>query len=147
MHYTHNINPLIIMPQVSRNKLHKKTEKELIKNLNLVFVNIGNNEEMLLFLDNLLTDTEKLMLAKRFAVVVLINENFSDTQIAEMLHMTRMTVSKIRYFYEARGRGFKIALKKLEKNKQTENLKRLLFSLARYSVRAAGGYVKPGILD
>ena len=135
------------MPQVSRNKLSKKTEAELTKNLNLVLSKIEGSDDMVVFLQALLTNTEKLMLAKRLAIIVLLEKKLPDTQIAEILHVTRITVAKMRYYYEARGKGFKIALKKLEEQKQLDKFQNLLFSLARYSVRAAGGYVKPKMLD
>jgi uncharacterized protein YerC len=135
------------MPHVSRNKLSKQAEEALIKNLNLVLVQIQKNEEMLGFIEALLTETEKLMLAKRLAMIVLLEEGLPDTQIADILHVTRITVAKMRYFYEARGQGFKVALDKLKKQEQFNQFKKLLVSLAGYSIRAAGGRVKPGIID
>lgn len=135
------------MPQVSRNKLSKKTEDELIRNLNLVFSKIQSASEMQIFQQALFTDTEKLMLAKRLAMIVLIEDKQSDSEISHILHLTRITVAKMRYFYEARGDGFKIALKKLEEQKQLDSFKKFLISLARYTARAAGGRVKPTVFD
>lgn len=136
------------MPQVSRHKLPKTVEEELIRNLNLVLATISKHEEMLSFINALLTNTEKLMLAKRLAIVVLITEGFIDSQIADKLNVTRMTIAKMRYFLEARGQeGYKIALLKIATDKSLQQFKKFLLSLARYSIRAGGGYVKPGILD
>lgn len=129
------------MPLVSKNKLPKRTETELLKNLNLVLTKIQSSDDMIVFLEALLTDTEKLMLAKRIAVIVLLEEGLPDSQIASILHLTRMTVLKMRYFYEARGRGLKIAVKKLDEQNQLESFKKFLISLIRYSARAAGGRV------
>ena len=135
------------MPHVSRYKLSKKAEEELVKNLNFALTHIGDGDEMVSFLNSLLTSTEKVMLSKRLALIILIDEGLDDSKIADILHMTVNTVAKMRMFYELKGQGFKIALKKLEEKKQLENFKKLLISLARYSIRAAGGYVKPTILD
>ncbi len=135
------------MPLVSRNKLPKRTEAELLKNLNLVLTKIQSSDDMSIFLQALLTDTEKVMLAKRIAVVVLLEEKLPDSQIASILNITRMTVTKMRYFHESRGAGFSIAIKKLDEQDQLDNFKKFLISLARYSTRAAGGRVKPTILD
>jgi uncharacterized protein YerC len=135
------------MPHVSKIRLSKETEEELIRALNLVFARIGSGDEMFAFSNALLTDTEKLMLAKRLAIIVLLDQNLADAQISESLHVTRITVSKMRYFYEARGEGFRIALKKLEEQKQLKSFQKLLISLTKYSIRAAGGHVKPTILD
>lgn len=135
------------MPHVSRNKLSKQAEYQLIDSFNQVLTKIIKNDEMTSFLNSLLTPTEKIMLAKRLAIIVLIEEGLTDSQIANILNVTRITVSKMQLFYEARGEGFKIALKKLEELKKIEAFKKFLISLAKYSVRASGGYVKPGILD
>jgi len=135
------------MPHVSKHKLSKTTEEELIKNMQYALAHITQSEEMITFLDALLTPTEKLMLAKRIAVILLIKEGLSDLQISNILHVTRITVAKMQLFYEARGKGFDIALQKLKEQKRMESFKKLLFSLARYSVRAARGSVKPEILD
>lgn len=130
------------MPQVSRIKLSKKTETQLIESLNLVLSSVSKQEEMYLFINSFLTDTEKLMLAKRLAIIILLSENLSDSQIANTLHVTRITVSKMRYYYEARGReGFTIALSKIKTDKRLSSFKNILLSLAKYSIKAAGGRI------
>lgn len=135
------------MPHVSRHKLDKKTQEELVRNLRIVFTKINKDEEMTTFFLSLLSETEQIMLAKRLAVIVLLQENIPESRIADILHITRATVEKLRLFLETRGEGFKIALKKLEEEKRLKEFKELLIKLARYSIRAGGGYVKPGILD
>lgn len=127
------------MPQVSRRKLPKKAEEELIKQLKTVLSKISKNEEMSIFLDALLTETEKLMLAKRLAIVVLLEEGLSESQIAETLHVTRMTVSRTRYYLESRGQGYKVALRKIAREKDLQLFKKILLRFVRYSTRAAGG--------
>lgn len=135
------------MSQVSKYKLSKKAESQLVDTLILVFIAIGKKEEMVGFFNAFFTNTERLMLAKRLATIILLTEGLSDTEIANSLHVTRATVAKARYYYEARGQGFKGALAKVEAEKQLQEAKKLMVSLARYAVRAAGGHVKPGILD
>jgi len=129
------------MPQVSRWKLTKETETELIKQLKLVLTKISKMEEMSFFLDAFLTETEKLMLAKRLAIVILLKEEVPESRIAETLHVTRMTVSRTRYFLEARGQGYKVALRKVAKEKELLALKIFLLKLVDYSIRAVGGRV------
>lgn len=114
------------MPFVSKYKLSSKAEKELIESLNMVFSNISKREEMVKFLNSLLTDTEKLMLAKRLAIIVLIKEGFSDSAISDALHVTRITVTKMRYFYESRAKeGYDVALTKIENDKFLQGVKRV----------------------
>ena len=131
------------MPQVSRIKLDKKAEKQLIDTLELIFSKVSKKDEMNSFLSSLLTPTEKLMLAKRIAVVVLLNEGLNDSQIASSLNITRITVSKMRYFIEARGDGYKIVHKVLRNENLLKEFKNVLVKLVNYTVRASAGYVKP----
>lgn len=135
------------MPHVSRIKLPIKEEQELIKALKICFMRIDKSEKMDKFLDSLLSETEKVMLAKRLAIVVMLKENFPESDIANSLHVTRVTVERIRHYLEAHWEGFEFALEALEKDKRLEQFKKILISLAKYSIRAAGGYVKPRIFD
>lgn len=135
------------MPHVSKIPLTYKAEKQLIETLNIVLTKISKSDDMQMFLLSLLTPTERIMLAKRLAIIVLIKEGLSESQIASSLHVTRITVSRMQLFLEARGQGYEIALKKLDEEKMLKEFKKLLLSLTKYSIRAAGGYVKPGILD
>lgn len=134
------------MPQVSRIKLNRKTEEKLVNILKLILTKIGKSSDMDSFITSFLTPTERLMLAKRIAVAVMLKENLSDSQIAASLHVTRVTVSRMRFFLEARGEGYEAAFRVLENEKIMKELKSFLSRLAVYSVRAAGGYVKPEIL-
>lgn len=134
------------MPQISRIKLDKKTEDELVKTLSLIFTKIKTNEDMDIFLLSILSRTEKLMLAKRLAAMILIKEKVDHSQISASLHLTRATIAKLELFLEVRGQGYEVAFKVLEKEKIFKEIKQTLIKLAGYSVRAAGGYVKPTIV-
>ncbi|MBM3209444.1 hypothetical protein FJZ40_04100 [Candidatus Shapirobacteria bacterium] len=128
----------IDMPQVSRRKLSAKTENNLLGNLDLVLGHLTKTEEISAFLESLLTKTERLMVAKRLAVAILLNENFSEAQIAEALHLTRMSVSRMRYYLESHGQGYQFALREINKQKVFQVFKKFLIDLAAYSIRAAG---------
>ncbi|HVF69422.1 MAG TPA: helix-turn-helix domain-containing protein [Xanthomonadales bacterium] len=118
------------MPHVSRYKHSKAAEDKLLEHLNSAFINIREAADMNGFLNTLLTETEKIMLAKRLATIVLLEEKFSDSEISKILHLTRITVSKTRYFYEARGKGFKITLNKLGARNQLADFKKFLITLS-----------------
>ncbi len=134
------------MPHVSRNKLTKTVENQLTTTLELVLARISKEEEMKDFLLSLLTPTERVMLAKRLAIIILLKEGLPESHIAEALHVTRITVSRMQLFLEARGKGYEIALQVLQDEKVMQDIKTLLLKLAGYAVRAAGGRVKPSII-
>lgn len=130
------------MPHLSRFKLSKKAEEELIKNLELVLTKLSKEEEMKGFLLSLLTSTERLMLAKRLAMAVLIKEGVPESHIADTLHVTRETVSRMQLFLEARGKGYESAFRKLKNDKLLKEFKLFLIDLARYVALASHTKVK-----
>lgn len=127
------------MPHISRYPLGPGAEKELIRTLEIVLTKLTKEDDMDQFLLALLSPTERLMLAKRLAMIVLLRQGLPESSIAEVLHVTRNTVSKIQLFLEARGQGYEVGLKVLENEKVMTELEGLLMKLARYSARAAGG--------
>lgn len=135
------------MPHLSKNRLKKVDEEQLLKSLKLVLSKIDKTEDVESFLYSLLSETEQLMIAKRLAIIVLLKEGLPESTIAHSLHVTRETVSRLQMKSELKGVGYNLALQVLEQQKQLDTFKQFLLSLARYSVRAAGGRVKLGILD
>jgi len=64
----------------------------------------------------LLSDTERMMFAKRLATVLLLDENLPESQISETLKLTPDTISKISLMLKTpKGEGFTIALSKRKK--------------------------------
>ncbi len=133
------------MPHVSKVKLDKKLENELLKMLEVVLGRLSKNE-MNSFLVSLLSSTERLMLAKRLAVIILLKQGLSENSISLKLGVTRETVARLHLVAELRGQGYDLALEKLKDEKVMKEFKNFLIKLAQYSVRAAGGRVKPTIL-
>lgn len=133
------------MPHISKNKLSNKVEDDLSDTLDLILSNLNKKESVRQFLLALLTPTERVMLAKRLAIIILLNEGFPESHIAQTLHVTRITVSRLQFFLEARGQGYEEAFGILKKEDDLKQLKSTLLNLVEYTVRAAGGRVKPGI--
>lgn len=133
------------MPHVSRNKLNPQVEDDLTDTLDLILSKLTQKESVKDFLLALLTPTERIMLAKRLAIIILLKENVPHSQIAQTLHVTRITVSRMELFLEARGKGYEAAFEILKHEKTLKELKSMLLKLVAYTVRAAGGRVKPGI--
>lgn len=88
------------MTPVSRHKLDPRIEEEIIR----VFINElakttdkNKFESLITFL---LSQSEKIMLAKRLTAYVMIDQGFLDSEIAKTLHLTRITVAKQRLNYQ-----------------------------------------------
>ena len=133
------------MPHISKGLLNKKTEADIKKTFSMVLSNITREDEMNGFLTSLLSPTENLMFSKRLAIVLLLSENIPASKIALILHVTRETVARVELIYQVKPDGYKTALKKINNQKMINELKNALLKLAGYSIRAAGGYVKPEV--
>ena len=84
------------MPRVSPRPLKKEIEKEITANLDWTFSQLKSEPVAKDFLEDFLTVEERLMLAKRLAVVYLLKEGFSYGKISEALKITPVTIGKIR---------------------------------------------------
>lgn len=133
------------MPHISKSRLNVKVEKEITETFNMVLTHITQDAEMKEFLNSILSPTETVMLSKRLAIVLLLNEAVPASTIAAVLHVTRETVSRIDLLSQIKGKGYETAVAKIQKNRNVKLLKNTLLKLAGYTVRAAGGYVKPEI--
>ncbi|TSC88645.1 MAG: Uncharacterized protein G01um10145_812 [Microgenomates group bacterium Gr01-1014_5] len=126
------------MPHLSKRKLNPQVEIELIDSLEYILSH-SKPDELKKILSSLLSKTERLMMAKRLGVVLMIQEQVSATEIDNILKVTRSTIEKIEMKLETKLDGFLIALKKLGQRKTEIKLKTLLLGLTKYAVESALG--------
>ena len=88
------------MPHISDKKLEEKYYYKLYSQLIMVFDTAGRNSKSSNLLDELLTETEKVMFAKRIATVCLLQEGVSKPYISELLLISPSTVDRISLQYE-----------------------------------------------
>lgn len=118
------------MPQVSRYPLAKDVYFEILDELFWLLTEIKNKEEMKTFLYDFFTKTERIMLAKRLAVALMLTQGYSYSTIKELLKVSTGTVSRTSLWLEKGGEGLKKGLAKLAKKEEMEkfwrNLNRFL---------------------
>ncbi len=83
------------MPHISKQKLKPTHEKKLYMQLAKLIGKL-DKDNVNLFLSELLGKEEKIMLAKRFAVIVMLIEKNSTYRIAQLLHMSPSTVERLK---------------------------------------------------
>jgi uncharacterized protein YerC len=88
------------MPHVSSKKLKKENMQKLYTEFSVALEKSAKKSWVKLFLNDLLTNTEKIMLAKRFAVIFLLSNNVPPYYIAESLHMSPTTIFKMSLKYD-----------------------------------------------
>ncbi|MFA6256750.1 MAG: Trp family transcriptional regulator [Candidatus Paceibacterota bacterium] len=88
------------MPHISSKKLKKDTLSRLYGQFSDAFEKSARKSQAKFFLGDLLTKTEKIMLAKRFAVIYLLSQDVPMSYIAESLGMSYTTVFKMSLKYD-----------------------------------------------
>lgn len=88
------------MPHVSSKKLNKDLIHSLYSEFSDALEKSARRSWSRMFLREFLTKTEKIMLAKRFAVICMLNKSVPVTYIAESLAMSPSTVGRMSLGYE-----------------------------------------------
>ena len=118
------------MTHVSKRRLNKKTYEHVLDTLDLVLGKL-KKDEVRSFLFSLMSGTERLMVAKRFAAITLLQQGRDDKSIAETLKMTRSTVNKLEMIMKIKDKGFLLAFKKIYKEKMAKEINELFLGLGK----------------
>lgn len=83
------------MPHVSKRRLKKKTYQQINRRLIETFENAYDNKSFMKIFHELFTYTEKVMLAKRLAIIFLLSQEIPQHRIVDMLHVSPSTVARM----------------------------------------------------
>ncbi|MCL5675843.1 MAG: Trp family transcriptional regulator [Patescibacteria group bacterium] len=83
------------MPRVSRFKLDKDIETEMFHQFWESLSQLHSAEQVSAFFSDILTDTEEMMLAKRFTTALLILKGKRPVEIVQTLHITYSTIGSV----------------------------------------------------
>ena len=108
------------MPQVSKRPLRKEVYERVFELLLKVIVDFQDKKQAMFLLDDLLTPTEKIMLAKRLAIAVLLAKGYTYESIQEILRVSRPTIGMVSLSLRYKGAGYKNFVKKVLREKKTE---------------------------
>jgi len=88
------------MPHVSSKKLKIEHLQKLYNEFNIALEKSAKKSWIKFFLNDFLTRTEKIMLAKRFAVICLLSQEIPASYIAEALCMSPATIARMSLKYD-----------------------------------------------
>lgn len=123
------------MSHVSSRKVKKEILNKLYNEFGKAFEKSARKLQASLFLNDLLTKTEKIMLAKRFAVIYLLSQEVPVSYIAESLNMSYSTIFKMSLKYDL-GK-YSLMLKSIDQEK--ENLWKILEKILRAGLPPRAG--------
>lgn len=131
------------MTPVSRIKLSPEEESQVLEVFLSELVRITDGNELRSLITLILSDSEKIMLAKRMAAYVMIEQKIADSHISQSLHLTRITVSKLRLNYWLQKEKKDPVIKIIQNPKLVGVLKPLFNKFLNYAIRASVGII-PG---
>ena len=83
------------MPHISRHKLNPELSHKIFRKLIVTFEKADKNHGISAIINELFTDTEKVMFAKRVAIVLMLSNNTPQHRIVDILKVSPTTVAKI----------------------------------------------------
>jgi len=101
------------MTQVSRYPIHKDVEKRMFEVLQETIAHLKNSEEIEDFLHDFLSPVEKIMLAKRLSIAVLLHKGYRYGSIAQILRVTPPTIATVSLLLKYSGKGYKKVVEKI----------------------------------
>lgn len=100
--------------QVSKKNVNRQVEKRIFKSLYQVLADLKKPEEVKKFLDDVLSKTEKTVLAKRLGIAWYLNKNKSYDVIRQDLKVSSATIATVQGWLEKGGEGLMLAIKTIE---------------------------------
>lgn len=133
------------MSQVSKRVLTKQIEQRLFQNFWELVADIKKPQDVQTFLDEFLSPTEKVMLAKRMAIVILLSTGHDYRAISSMLKVSTSTVAKFALFLKIKSPGFQLLITKYL---QKQSFSQMVQELERYFYRLQPGqhFVEEGLI-
>ncbi|MEK7470686.1 MAG: Trp family transcriptional regulator [Patescibacteria group bacterium] len=129
------------MPHVSKRKIEPKIQKHTLDSFTLLLKDLDNVPDTEKFLTSILSETERLMIAKRIVAAFLLRHNIESEKIQDILKLTPATISRLKLWIQTHQEGFDVIFDKLEKQRRWEIAKEILFKILDYAIRAGSGQV------
>jgi uncharacterized protein YerC len=104
--------------QVSEKKLDKNLEKQIFQIFYQTIADLKTLEEVKSFFKDFLSEAARVALAKKLAIAVFLDKNYSYKEIKKTLAVSSSTVAEIDR--QLSRRGFRLALKKIKADEWAE---------------------------
>lgn len=108
------------MAQVSKYPIHKDVEKRIFEIFKTTISSLKDQEEIEEFLEDFLSPVEKIMLAKRLSIAVLLAKGYSYPTIAGILRVTPTTIATVSLSLKYSGKGYKKVVEKILRDEKID---------------------------
>lgn len=106
------------MTQVSRYPISKKVADRIFEVFLKTLVEIKSNKEADEFISDLLTPTEKIMLAKRLAIAFLLEKDYDYRTIQKLIRVSAPTITVVNTARKYGSEGYKKMIVKIIKDEK-----------------------------
>lgn len=106
--------------QISQRKIDQEIETLMFGLLLDTFALFNSTKKVDRFLGDILTDTERVVIAKRLAIALMIMKNYGYNQICSTLKVSPPTVAKVKTWLQYKGNGFRQVLKEMGEHEDLE---------------------------
>lgn len=106
------------MSQVSRRKVQLSIENKIYNTLFEAIAKLRSEKEIQEFLNDLLSPTERIMVAKRLAIAALLLKGYQYETISDILKVSSTTIGKVSIALSV-NKGYKIAIQKVADSEAT----------------------------
>ena len=103
------------MPHVSKKKLKKKVFIKIGEQLSNTIIHANSPRELRWIFKELITPTERVMLAKRLAIILMIDKGYSFNTIQRTLKVTPQTL--VRFWKITKQNSHKLVIKEISSGK------------------------------
>ena len=117
------------MPQLSKRKLDKNIEQQMFTQFWNSLSGLENPQSASDFFSDLLTNTEKYMLAKRLTCAVLLIRGHSASEINKSIHITYSTIGSVASWVKNAKPKTQNILARISKQKDWQSISDLIESL------------------
>lgn len=131
---------------ISKRKLDRKLEEYIFELFIKTVVELKNKDEVLNFLEDLLSPTEKVVLTKRLAIAILLTKGYTYDRIDETLKVSRPTINHVSYWLKYGSAGYQKAVEKIiehqKRNELGDKIEEILIRLSPPKVVGSIGFEK-----
>ena len=107
------------MSQVSKRPLHKQVENKMFETLWEAISNLKDKQDIKNFISDILSPSEKTMIAKRLAIAALLLRGYKYESIKELLKVSQQTIARVAVALNT-NIGYKTAINKIARSEATK---------------------------
>ncbi len=100
--------------QISKKGINKKVEEKIFSSLYQALADMKRPVEIEMFLSDVLSETEKTVVAKRLAIASYLSKSKSYDAIRDDLKVSSATIANVQKWLEQGGEGLMMALRRIE---------------------------------